>query len=101
MRQCYVYILASLSRRLYVGVTNNIQRRMAEHVRGTPGSHTKRYRVTRLVYFEQGTDFRKGIAREKQLKRWTRQRKIRLIEASNAGWLDLSLDWERPELPVS
>jgi putative endonuclease len=54
---------------------------------------TRQYRVTHLEYFEQTTDVRSAIAREKQLKRWPRNRKERLIEACNAGWLDLSADW--------
>ena len=93
MRQFYVYMLASLSRRLYVGVTNDLGRRMTEHRRGTAGSHTGRYRITRLVYFEQAVDARAAIAREKELKRWPRERKARLVEGSNHGWIDLARDW--------
>lgn len=93
MRAYYVYIMASLSRRLYIGVTNDLRRRVAEHkLLATPG-FTQRYRVSKLVYFEAGSDVRAAIAREKQLKRWPRRRKERLIEAQNAGWLDHSTQW--------
>jgi putative endonuclease len=93
MRSYYVYILGSLSGVLYVGVTNDLVRRVSEHQRGVSPGFTQRYHVTRLLYFEQCTDIRVAIAREKQLKRWPRIRKERLIERHNAGWLDLSVDW--------
>ena len=93
MRQFYTYILASHSRTLYMGVTNDIRRRMAEHRRGDSPGFTRKYHVTKLVYFESSADARAAIAREKQLKRWPRVRKIRLIEAGNPGWRDLSIDW--------
>ena len=93
VRQYYVYILASLSRRLYVGVTNDLRRRVCEHKRADRVAFTARYRITNLVYFEQTTNVRAAIAREKQLKRWPRWRKERLIEAKNAGWIDLSVGW--------
>lgn len=94
MRQYYVYITSSLSRCLYIGVTNNIRRRMREHKSRRPGSFTARYRVTRLVYFESTNSILAAIAREKELKRWPRERKIRLIERENPAWWDLSVDWE-------
>jgi len=93
MREFYVYILASMSRVLYVGVTNDLIRRMYEHKQGLLPGFTRQYRVTSLVYFEQTRDIRRAIAREKQLKRWPRWRKVRLIEAQNAGWTDLSASW--------
>ena len=93
MRQFYVYVLASTSRVLYVGVTNDLTRRMYEHKHGIVPGFTKRYRVTSLVHFEATADIGGAIAREKQLKRWPRWRKVRLIEAQNAGWLDLSASW--------
>ena len=93
MRAYYVYILASQSRCLYVGVTSDLQQRVWHHKSGAVPGFTRRYRVTRLVYFEQTTDPHAAIAREKQLKRWPRRRKERLIEAGNAGWLDLSAEW--------
>jgi putative endonuclease len=104
MQTYYVYILASLSRRLYVGVTNDLRRRVWEHKSGIIQGHTSDYRIIRLVYFEQTGDAATAITREKQLKRWPRWRKERLIEGQNAGWLDLSVDWfaptgSRPDLP--
>jgi putative endonuclease len=93
MRQYYVYLLASLSRVLYVGVTNDLRRRIAEHKRGAVPGFTREYRITTLVYFESTLDVRSAIAREKQLKRWPRWRKVRLIEAVNLDWRDLSVDW--------
>jgi len=92
-RTFYVYILSSLSRRLYTGVTNDLRRRLWEHREGSPGSHTARYRITRLVYFEATCDIRGAIAREKQIKSWTREKRLRLIEESNPGWLDLGAKW--------
>lgn len=92
MRQYYVYIMASYSRTLYVGITNDLQRRVWQHKTGAfARAFTKRYRVTQLVYFEHTSDPNAAVTREKQLKRWTRARKYRLIERHNAGWLDLSL----------
>ena len=89
MRQYYVYIMASLSRRLYVGVTSDLRRRVWEHKSEALPGFTRKYRVTKLVYFEATSDPNAAIGREKQLKRWPRWRKERLIEGSNAGWLDL------------
>jgi putative endonuclease len=83
-----VYILASRSRCLYVGVTNDLERRVAQHKLGTHDSFTRRYRITRLVYAEHTENVSSAIEREKQLKRWPRLRKIRLIEQENPSWLD-------------
>ena len=88
--RCYVYILASRSRCLYAGVTNDLARRLAEHRTGIPGSFTTRYRVTRLVHIETMNDIRVAIAREKQLERWPRARKLWLIERENPRWDDLA-----------
>src|SRR2546422_1889858 len=89
-KRIYVYILASLSRTLYTGVTNNIERRMYEHRNKlTPGFAT-RYRSNRLVYFEVVYGPMNAIRREKQIKAWTREKRMALIEAVNAGWLDLA-----------
>jgi putative endonuclease len=90
MRTFHVYILASRSRVLYVGVTNDLARRVNEHKRGSVPGFTTRYRVTRLVYFEEFADVRDAIVREKEIKGWTRSRKIRLIENRNPTWEDLS-----------
>jgi putative endonuclease len=89
MRTFYVYILASRSRTLYVGVTSDIARRLAEHRVATDG-FSARYRCVRLVLVEMAPDARTAIAREKQLKKWRREKKIALIEATNPSWDDLS-----------
>jgi putative endonuclease len=87
-----VYILANIHGRrpvLYIGVTNNLARRVAEHRRSRTG-FTARYNVTTLVYLETSTDIRAAIAREKTLKGWNRQRKIALIQSRNPDWHDLA-----------
>jgi putative endonuclease len=89
-RSYFVYIMSSLSRTLYTGVTNDLERRVAEHKDGRPGSFTLRYNVKRLVYFEQSDDIRDAIAREKAIKRMLRAQKIDLIESMNPDWRDLS-----------
>ena len=86
----YVYILASsLGGTLYIGVTNNIIRRVFEHQSDVVAGFTKQYGVKRLVYFEQYDDIENAIRREKRLKKWNRSWKIRLIEESNPNWDDL------------
>jgi putative endonuclease len=90
-RTYYVYILSSEARELYIGVTNNLIRRLAEHLCSyDPDSYSSRHATTRLVYFETTTDARAAIRREKRLKRLSRQRKLRLIEKSNPNWSDLA-----------
>jgi len=88
-----VYILASKSRVLYVGVTNNLERRMFEHKNKLADGFTKKYSVDRLVYFEQTSDVLSAIAREKQIKGWDRAKKVALIESVNPTWEDLSAFW--------
>jgi putative endonuclease len=97
MRTYYVYIMASRSRVLYVGVTNDLARRVSEHKRGRNAGFTSRYRVTRLVYFEEFADVRDAIAREKAIKGWRRSRKVALIEGRNPTWCDLT----EPSLSIS
>ena len=89
LRSYWVYILASRSRVLYVGVTNDLARRLAEHRAGEGGAFTKRYHVHRLVYVEEHADVRDAIACEKTIKGWKRARKVALIEKSNPEWRDL------------
>jgi putative endonuclease len=89
MRIYFIYIMASRSRVLYTGVTNDLARRVGEHRQGL-GGFTSRYRITRLVHFEQFTDIRVAIAREKEIKGWKRSRKIALIESRNPTWEDLA-----------
>ena len=90
MRQFCVYIMASRSRVVYVGVTNDLVRRVHEHKNGVNPGFTKKYRVKRLVYFEEFRSIRVAIAREKELKGWIRSRKIELIERHNPTWEDLA-----------
>lgn len=93
----YIYILANGFRKLYIGVTNNLERRVAEHKQKlSPHSHTARYNITQLVYFERFGLISAAIAREKQLKGWLRIRKLDLIIGTNPHWHDLSADWGRP-----
>ena len=89
----YVYILASRSRVLYTGLTNDLHRRVYQHKTCAVPGFTTRYSVTRLVYFEMTPDVLAAIAREKAIKSWTREKRIHLIEQVNAGWSDLALDW--------
>ena len=91
MRDFYVYILANLRRRpiLYTGVTNNIVRRVDEHRLHRSG-FTGKYNVTTLVHVECISDVHAAIAREKQIKGWTRAKKVALIEAENLTWRDLA-----------
>jgi putative endonuclease len=93
MRQFYVYIMTNASRTLYIGMTNNLERRVWEHKRKKIPGFTSRYNITRLVYVETYPDARSAIAREKQLKGIRRDRKIALIEDENPGWSDLSEGW--------
>jgi putative endonuclease len=89
----YVYILASRYRgTLYVGVTNHLNRRMAEHTAKVVPGFTRRYKVHRLVYFEEFQSILEARAREHTLKRWRREWKIALIESVNPRWLDLTPD---------
>ena len=96
-RNFYVYMLASKSRRLYVGVTNNLERRLFEHKSKQVDGFTKRYNIDRLVYFEQTTDVLSAISREKQIKSWNRGKKIQLIETDNPAWDDLSAEWYKAD----
>jgi putative endonuclease len=86
----WVYILAStLGGTLYIGVTNDLVRRIYEHRMGVADGFTKKYGIHRLVYFEQYNDVELAIQREKRLKKWNRAWKIRLIEEANPNWDDL------------
>jgi putative endonuclease len=89
----HVYILASHSRVLYTGLTRDLVRRVHQHRLGEIPGFTSQYRVTRLVYFEETSEARRAIARERQIKGWSRHKKVQLIESTNAGWLDLAEDW--------
>jgi len=94
MKTYYVYIMASKRNGiLYTGFTNDLVTRVYHHKNGLVGGFTKKYNVHFLVYFEQTNDVHSAIAREKQIKGWTRKKKIKLIEDNNPKWLDLSEDW--------
>jgi len=89
-KQYYIYILASQKNgTLYVGVTNNLIKRIYEHKNHLVSGFTDKYSADQLVYFEQTGDINSAIAREKQLKSWKRKWKIELIEQQNPGWEDL------------
>ncbi len=89
MKQSYVYILTdSHNQKLYIGVTTNLIKRINEHKNHTIEGYTKRYNLSKLVYFEEFLDVKTAIRREKNLKRKLRQKKIKLIEAMNPKWID-------------
>jgi putative endonuclease len=89
----FVYILTGeRNGTLHIGVTSDLVRRVFEHKEGLVDGFTKEYNVKRLVYFEQMNDIVSAITKEKQLKKWNRSWKIKLIEKSNLKWRDLSLD---------
>ena len=90
-----VYILASRSRTLYTGVTNNIRKRIQQHREGRVPGFTSQYRVHRLVHCETYGDVKAAIGREKEIKGWRREKKIALIEKSNPTWEDLAVDIAR------
>ena len=93
MGQYFVYIMTNRRHTLYVGVTNDLERRVSEHKHKLIVGFTNRYAIGRLVYFEEHGDIQAAIAREKQLKGWLRARKIALIESINPQWQDLSREW--------
>ena len=91
MRKFYVYILTNKTNHaLYIGVTNNLVRRLWEHKNKLVKRFTKKYNCTKLIYFEETNSSIAAIEREKQLKRWHRAWKINLIEQTNPEWKDLS-----------
>jgi len=93
-RVFYVYILASDTRELFIGITNNLLGRIAEHRAGAdPYRYVFRHAVTRLVHVEAAGDARDAIRREKQLKGWTRRKKLALIQETNPTWEDLAAGW--------
>jgi len=92
MKQFYVYIMASKSRTLYTGVTNNLLRRVDEHKKGIGSKFAAKYNINRLVYYDHTGDVLAAIAREKQIKSWRRSKKVTLIESMNPEWRDLYED---------
>lgn len=90
----WIYILASTpGGTIYVGVTNSLRRRIWEHKNGTVAGFTKQYGLKLLVHFEEFRDVRRALLREKEIKGWTRARKIALFRTSNPMWCDLAADW--------
>jgi len=94
MKDYYIYMLTNWSNKtLYIGVTNNIERRLFEHKNKLVSGFTKKYNLNKLVYYEHGNDVEGAIVREKQLKGWTRAKKNELVESVNPHWKDLSQEW--------
>jgi putative endonuclease len=93
MRDYYVYVLTNSARTLYVGVTNDLERRVYEHKTGRGGGFTSKYKIGWLVYYESTSEVWEALAREKQIKGWTRAKKMALVESMNPNWRDLSADW--------
>jgi putative endonuclease len=89
-KQFYVYIMASYSRVLYVGMTNDLCRRVYQHKHKFIAGFTSRYNVNQLVYYDSTSDVKAAIEREKQIKSWRREKKVKLIESLNPKWIDLS-----------
>jgi putative endonuclease len=92
----YVYFIASKSRVLYIGMTNNLERRVLEHQHDLIDGFSKQYLCHRLVCFESFDRVENTIQREKQFKRWNRAKKVWLIERVNPTWEDLSAEWGQP-----
>jgi putative endonuclease len=90
MKTYFVYIMTNQARTLYTGVTNNLERRVKEHKSAAAPGFTARYRMTQLIFYEATEDVRDAIAREKQIKGWTRRRKVELIDGMNPYWFDLA-----------
>ncbi|MBN2096083.1 GIY-YIG nuclease family protein [Candidatus Peregrinibacteria bacterium] len=94
MRQYYVYILTNYTKTtLYIGVTNNVEYRVAEHKTGEGSCFTGKYNLKFLVYYEEYDSILDAIYREKQLKKWNREWKEELINEMNPKWEDLSKEW--------
>ncbi len=92
-RWYYVYIVANATKLLYIGITSGLRKRVWKHKNKMLPGYTSHWHVCRLVYFEKFGDVRSAIDREKQLKRWRREKKIELIESMNPNWHDLSEGW--------
>ncbi len=85
----YIYIISSFKKVLYIGITSNLRKRIWEHREGVVNGFTKKYNIKMLVYYEVYDDPETAIKREKQLKRWRREKKLKLIESMNPEWKDL------------
>jgi putative endonuclease len=93
VRTYWVYILSSATGTLYVGVTSDLVLRVAEHRSGMVEGFTSKYAVHRLVYYEETSDVWAALAREKQIKGWSRKKKVELIRTTNPSWTDLARGW--------
>ncbi len=93
MPQFYVYIMSNMNRVLYVGMTNDLERRVLEHKSKLVPGFTSKYGLTRLVYYEVAEEPMSAIAREKEIKGWVRGKKLAMITEGNPGWRDLSADF--------
>ena len=92
MKSYYVYIATNQAGTLYIGVTNNLERRMQEHRSGQIPGFTADYKINKLIYFEETPEIEAAIVREKQLKGWRRSKKLALIDTQNPKWRDLASD---------
>ena len=92
MNQYYVYIMTNNSKTLYIGITSNLHRRVYEHKQKLVNGFTKKYNIDKLIYYEITNDVNAAISREKQIKRWRKEKKIKLIEDFNPEWRDLNVE---------
>ena len=92
-KQFFVYIMASISGVIYVGMTNDLTKRIWQHKNDLIDGFTKKYRCHKLIYFEECGDVMSVIEREKEIKKWRREKKVKLIESVNKNWNDLSTNW--------
>jgi putative endonuclease len=93
MAEYYVYIMSNKSRMLYVGVTNDLERRVYEHKMKILSGFTSRYSLNKLVFYESTNDVTVAIVREKEIKGWVRRKKTALVNSMNPEWKDLSEGW--------
>jgi len=90
----YVYLITNWNNKvLYIGVTSNLERRVYQHKNKLIKGFTEKYNVNKLVYFEQTNDIESAITREKEIKRWRREKKNMLVESTNKEWQDLTEKW--------
>ena len=89
----YIYLLSNTSKMIYIGVTNDLERRVFEHKSKLRDGFTNKYNLTQLVYFEETDDIGRALEREQQLKRWRREKKVSLITSVNPKWEDLAEHW--------
>lgn len=91
----YVYLIVNWNNKvLYIGVTSNLEHRIHQHKNKLIKGFTEKYNVNKLVYFEQTSDIESAITREKEIKRWRREKKNKLVESTNKEWQDLSKQWQ-------